>query len=61
MKELKEQIIQAVRDSTDTVDGTVSIPIFAHFLDEILSEHLRQISGVIDFLKDEKKIKLCQN
>ena len=42
MKELKEQIIEAVQDATDTVDGTVSIPILDHFLDGILSEQLRQ-------------------
>jgi len=38
MKELKEKIIEAVQDATDTVDGTVSIPILNHFLDEILTE-----------------------
>ena len=39
MKHLKEQIIEAVQDATDTVDGTVSIPILYHFLDGILTEH----------------------
>jgi len=38
MKELKEDIIEAVQDATDTVDGTVSIPILDHFLDGILNE-----------------------
>lgn len=42
MKELKEQIIEAVQDATDTVDGTVSILILDHFLDEILTEQLSQ-------------------
>jgi hypothetical protein len=41
MKDLKEQIIEAVQDSTDIVDGTVSIPILDHFLDGILSKQLR--------------------
>ena len=39
MKHLKEQIIEAVQDATDTVDGTVSIPILDHFLDGMLAEH----------------------
>lgn len=38
MKELKEDIIEAVQDAIDTVDGTVSIPILDHFLDEILTD-----------------------
>ena len=38
MKELKEEIIEALQDATDTVDGTVSIPILDHFLDGILNE-----------------------
>lgn len=42
MKELKEQIIDAVQDATDTVDGTVSIPILDHFLDGILNKQLSQ-------------------
>jgi hypothetical protein len=42
MKDLKEQIIEAVQDATDTVDGTVSITILDHFIDGILSEQLRQ-------------------
>ena len=42
MKDLKEKIIEAVQDATNTVDGTVSIPILDHFLDGILSEQLRQ-------------------
>ena len=47
MKDLKEQIIDAVQDATDTVDGTVSIPVLDHFLDGILSEQLHQpaVSG----------------
>lgn len=38
MKELKEDIIEVVQDATDIVDGTVSIPILDHFLDEILTD-----------------------
>ena len=41
---LKEQIIKAVQDATDIVDGTVSIPILDHFLDGILNEQLRQLN-----------------
>ena len=42
MKELKEQIIEAVQDATDAIDGTVSILILDHFLDGILTEQLSQ-------------------
>jgi hypothetical protein len=59
MKDLKEQIIEAVQDATDTVDGTVSIPILDHFLDGILSEQLRQpaVSGFVAIAKRKYKSK----
>lgn len=41
MKDLKEEIIEAVQDATDTVDGTVSIPILDHFLDGILANQCK--------------------
>mgnify|MGYP000191612316 CR=1 FL=1 len=37
MKELKREIVKAVQDATDTVDGTVSILILEHFIDGILT------------------------
>lgn len=39
MEDLKNEIIDAVNDSTDLVDGTVSISILAHFLDYILQQY----------------------
>lgn len=52
MKELKEDIIEAVQDATDIVDGTVSIPILEHFLDEILTEQCN-IADVMARLFDD--------
>ena len=46
MKNLKEQIIEAVQDATDRIDGTVSIPLLDYFLDGILSKQLQQ-GGVV--------------
>lgn len=40
MKELKEEILQAVNDATDLTDNIVSVPILSHFLDNILSDQL---------------------
>lgn len=52
MKELKEYIIEAVQDATDTVDGTVSIPILDYFLDGILTEQLNIDNFRLSCFKD---------
>lgn len=41
MKELKEQIIEALQDAIDTETGQVSISYFDALLDGILTEALR--------------------
>ena len=56
MKELKEEIIEAVQDATDTVDGTVSIPILDHFLDGILTEQCNIADVRLSLLEKVKEI-----
>jgi hypothetical protein len=46
MEKLKQEILQAVQDSTDLTDNIVSIPILSHFLDGILNEQFA-INGVM--------------
>ena len=41
MKELKEQIIEALQDAIDTETGQVSISYFDALLDNVLTEALR--------------------
>lgn len=56
MKKLKEEIIEAVQDATDTVDGTVSIPILDHFLDGILNEQCNIADVRLSLLNKVKEI-----
>lgn len=56
MKELKEDIIEAVQDATDTVDGTVSVPILDHFLDGILNEQCNIADVRLSLLNKVKEI-----
>lgn len=56
MKELKEDIIEAVQYATDTVDGTVSIPILDHFLDGILTEQCNIAYFRLSLLNKVKEI-----
>ena len=61
MKELKEEILQAVQDATDLTDNIVSIPILSHFLDGILKEQL-PIHGVVkSFTAEEVVNELKEN
>lgn len=54
--ELKEDIIEAVQDATDTVDGTVSIPILDHFLDGILTKQCNIADVRLSLLNKVKEI-----
>ena len=56
MKELKETIIEAVQDATDTVDGIVSISILDHFLDGILNEqcNIADVSSLLQKLSPKE-------
>lgn len=56
MGELKEEIIEAVQDATDTVDGTVSIPILSHFLDGILAEQYNITDARLSLLNKVREI-----
>ena len=58
MKELKEEILQAVQDATDLTDNIVSIPILSHFLDGILKEQL-PIHGVVKSLPQDNFCEVC--
>jgi len=58
---LKDQILKAVHDSTDIVDGRVSIMLLEHFLDGILTEKCQHkgrktATGLVDYCEDCKKI-----
>ena len=50
MKKLKEDIVEAVLDSTDMIEGKVSPILLGHFLDDILPKHQRSL--LLAFVKD---------